>query len=132
MTFPITYSPEVAKARTEGTPIVALESTIITHGMPFPQNVDTAREVEAVVREGGATPATIAILNGQLHVGLTDAELNELAQAKDVAKVSRADMPVCIRRHHRCRDDDRGASGGHPRLCHRRHWRCAPRRRGNL
>lgn len=96
MTFPITYSPDVAKARTEGTPIVALESTIITHGMPFPQNVETAREVEAVVRAGGATPATIAILNGQLHVGLTDAELNELAQAKDVAKVSRADMPVCI------------------------------------
>lgn len=94
--FEITYSPEVSHALTHGAPVVALESTIITHGMPYPQNVDTAREVEAVVRDGGAVPATIAVMNGKLHVGLTDDQLMELAQAKNVAKVSRADMPVCL------------------------------------
>lgn len=94
--FDLTYSPEVSHALTHGAPVVALESTIITHGMPYPQNVDTAREVEAVVREGGAVPATIAIMKGKLHVGLTDDQLMELAQAKNVAKVSRADMPVCL------------------------------------
>ncbi|SHG26070.1 pseudouridine-5'-phosphate glycosidase [Cognatishimia maritima] len=89
-------SPEVAAAKDAGTPIVALESTIITHGMPYPQNVEVARQVEATVRESGATPATIAVLNGTLHIGLDDAQLNALATAKDVMKVSRADMPVCM------------------------------------
>ncbi|ALI54291.1 pseudouridine-5'-phosphate glycosidase [Celeribacter marinus] len=95
-TLPLTYSPEVATALKAGAPVVALESTIITHGMPYPQNVETAQMVEADVRAAGATPATIAILNGVLHIGLTDAQLTELAQATDVMKVSRADMPVCI------------------------------------
>ncbi|WP_424943064.1 pseudouridine-5'-phosphate glycosidase [Aliiroseovarius crassostreae] len=94
--FDLTYSPEVSHALTHGAPVVALESTIITHGMPYPQNVDTAREVEAVVRDGGAVPATIAVMNGKLHIGLTDDQLMELAQAENVAKVSRADMPVCL------------------------------------
>ncbi|UZD92020.1 pseudouridine-5'-phosphate glycosidase [Cognatishimia activa] len=89
-------SPEVAKAKDAGTPIVALESTIITHGMPYPQNVEVARKVEATVREHGATPATIAVMDGVLHIGLDDAQLEALATAKDVMKVSRADMPVCI------------------------------------
>lgn len=92
----ITYSPEVAEARASGAAIVALESTIITHGMPWPQNVETAREVEATIRAEGAVPATIAVLNGRLHVGLTDAELETLGQAKDVAKLSRADFAACI------------------------------------
>ncbi len=96
MTIQMQFSPEVAKARADGTPIVALESTIITHGMPYPQNVETARKVEAVVRAGGATPATIAVLHGQLHIGLTDAELETLGQAKDVAKLSRADFAACL------------------------------------
>jgi pseudouridine-5'-phosphate glycosidase len=95
-TLPITLSPDVQAAKDAGTAIVALESTIITHGMPYPQNVETARIVEADVREMGATPATIAVLNGVIHVGLTDAELEDLGQAKDVAKLSRADMAVCI------------------------------------
>ncbi|WP_417242795.1 pseudouridine-5'-phosphate glycosidase [Celeribacter sp.] len=95
-TLPLSYSPEVAAALKAGAPVVALESTIITHGMPFPQNVETAQMVEADVRAAGATPATIAILYGVLHIGLTDTQLTELAQAKDVMKVSRADMPVCI------------------------------------
>ena len=73
-------------------PVVALESTIITHGMPFPQNLDVARTVEQEVRDAGAVPATIAVLNGRLHVGLASEQLTDLAQARDVAKLSRADM----------------------------------------
>jgi pseudouridine-5'-phosphate glycosidase len=91
-TLPLTLSPEVASALDAGSPIVALESTIITHGMPFPQNVETARLVEAEVRAHGATPATIAILDHRIHVGLTDAQLDALGQATDVAKLSRADL----------------------------------------
>ncbi len=96
MTLPIVYSPEVAEARSHGTPIVALESTIITHGMPFPQNVETARRVEAEVRSHGAIPATIAIMDHRIHVGLTDIELTALGQATNVAKLSRADLAVCL------------------------------------
>ncbi|HHC29504.1 MAG TPA: pseudouridine-5'-phosphate glycosidase, partial [Rhodobacterales bacterium] len=94
--IPITYSPEVAAAKEAGTPLVALESTIITHGMPWPQNVETARAVEATVRAHGATPATIAVIEGQLHVGLTDPELDSLGQAQGVAKLSRADFAACL------------------------------------
>ncbi|MEY1555550.1 pseudouridine-5'-phosphate glycosidase [Yoonia sp. R2331] len=94
--IPLTYSAEVAAARAAGTPIVALESTIITHGMPYPQNVETAKLVEAEVRAHGATPATIAVLDGQLHIGLEPAQLDALATAQDVAKLSRADMAACI------------------------------------
>ena len=75
---------------------MALESTIITHGMPFPQNLDTARRIEATVREAGAVPATIAVLSGQLHVGLEATQLDALARARDVAKLSRADLAACI------------------------------------
>lgn len=96
MTLPLTFSPEVETARKIGQPIVALESTIITHGMPWPQNVETAREVEAVIRENDAVPATIAILDGRLHIGLTDTELETLGQAQNVAKLSRADLAACI------------------------------------
>ena len=92
----IHYSPEVQTAKETGQPIVALESTIITHGMPYPQNLDVARQVEGDVRTAGAVPATIAVIAGNLHVGLTDAELEALARAKDVAKLSRADMAVCM------------------------------------
>ncbi|MEM9341457.1 MAG: pseudouridine-5'-phosphate glycosidase [Pseudomonadota bacterium] len=88
-------SPEVASALTSGTPVVALESTIITHGMPWPRNLETAKVVEADIRSAGATPATIAILDGRLHAGLTDERLTALAQARDVAKLSRADLAVC-------------------------------------
>lgn len=98
MTAPLAYSPEVRAALDAGAPVVALESTIITHGMPFPQNVETARRVEAEIRAHGAVPATIAIFGGQIHIGLTDAELDALAQAKDVMKVSRADLAVSLAR----------------------------------
>jgi pseudouridylate synthase len=92
----LTLSPDVADARAKGAPIVALESTIITHGMPYPQNVETARLVEQDVRAAGAVPATIAVMNGRIHVGLTDAELTTLGQAKDVMKLSRADLAACL------------------------------------
>ena len=91
-----TPSPDVADALRRGLPIVALESTIITHGMPYPQNVETARRVEAEVRAHGAVPATIAVMDGVLRVGLTDEQLESLAQAKGVAKLSRADLAACM------------------------------------
>ena len=94
--IPLHYTPEVEAAKAAGKPIVALESTIITHGMPYPQNVETARCVEQTIRDNGAVPATIAVITGQLHIGLTDAQLDTLGQAKDVAKLSRADMAACI------------------------------------
>lgn len=96
MTLPLTFSPEVAEARANGAPIVALESTIITHGMPWPQNVETARRVEQAVRDAGAVPATIAIMGGMVHIGLTEAALDALGQARDVAKLSRADLAACL------------------------------------
>ncbi len=92
----LTYSPEVADARAAGLPIVALESTIITHGMPFPQNVETAKLVEAEIRSHGAVPATIAIMDGRILIGMTDAQLDALGQAQHVAKLSRADLAACV------------------------------------
>jgi pseudouridine-5'-phosphate glycosidase len=94
--LPIVFSPEVQRARQDRLPLVALESTIITHGMPYPQNVDTARKVETAVRAAGAVPATIAVMGGAIHVGLSDAELESLGQAKGVMKLSRADLAVCV------------------------------------
>jgi pseudouridine-5'-phosphate glycosidase len=92
----LSLSPEVARARKQGKPIVALESTVLTHGMPWPQNLETARRVETDVRAAGAVPATVAVLDGQLCVGLRDAQLESLAQARRVAKLSRADLAACI------------------------------------
>ena len=88
--------PGVKRALSENSPVVALESTIISHGMPFPQNINTALEVENIVRDNGAIPATIAILNGKCHVGLTKEQLEHFAAAKDVWKVSLRDMPYVI------------------------------------
>ncbi len=98
MSAPLVFSPEVVEAHLSGAAVVALESTIITHGMPWPQNVETARRVEAEIRAAGAVPATIAVMAGRIHIGLTDAELEALGQAKDVAKISRADIAACITR----------------------------------
>jgi len=88
--------PTVQTALHDTKPVVALESTIITHGMPFPQNLEIAQNVEATVKENGATPATIAILDGRLKIGLSTNELEALAQSKDAAKLSRADLAVCL------------------------------------
>jgi len=92
----LSFSPEVANARTTGKPIVALESTIISHGMPYPQNVQTAREVEQIIRDAGAVPATIAIIGGKICVGLTDAQLEELGNSPDALKVSRRDLAYVL------------------------------------
>jgi pseudouridylate synthase len=90
------YSQEVTEAKKAGKPVVALESTIISHGMPYPQNVHTAREVEQIIRENGAVPATIAILDGKIKIGLSDEELEYLGQSRDVEKASRRDLPYLL------------------------------------
>ncbi|WP_170477707.1 pseudouridine-5'-phosphate glycosidase [Ruegeria arenilitoris] len=92
----IQYSSEVRAAKEAGQPIVALESTIITHGMPHPQNIEVAAQVEQDIRDAGAVPATMAVLNGKLHVGLESEQLQELGRAQGVAKISRADMAACM------------------------------------
>lgn len=92
----LVLSSEVRAAKNAGHAIVALESTIITHGMPYPQNVEVAAQVEQDIRDAGATPATIAVIDGKLHVGLEPDQLQSLGQAKGVAKLSRADMAACI------------------------------------
>lgn len=94
--LPLILSPEVAAARAAGGAIVALESTIITHGMPWPRNLETARAVEAAVRAEGAVPATIAVIEGVIRIGLEPGALAQLAQAKAVAKLSRADLAACL------------------------------------
>jgi pseudouridine-5'-phosphate glycosidase len=88
--------PEVAQAKADGRAVVALESTIISHGMPYPQNVATAREVEAIIRSEGAVPATIGIIKGRVKIGLTDEELESFGQNRSVEKVSRRDFPLLI------------------------------------
>ena len=89
-------NPEVAKALEEGRPVVALESTIIAHGMPYPKNVETAIAVEEVIKANGAVPATIGILGGRIKIGLTKEEIEYMAHAKNVLKVSRRDLPLVI------------------------------------
>lgn len=94
--LPIVFSPEVRAALDKGQAVVALESTIITHGMPWPDNVRTARLVEDTVRAEGGVPATIAIIEGKIHVGLDDSTIKWLGTAKDVMKVSRADLAFAL------------------------------------
>lgn len=88
--------PEVKKAIEAGEPVVALESTIISHGMPYPKNVEMAKNVSKIIRENGAIPATIAIIDGVLKVGLTEEEIEFLGTSKDVVKASRRDLPFII------------------------------------
>ena len=90
------FSPEVQAARAAGKPVVALESTIISHGMPYPQNVQTAREVEDVIRAAGAVPATVALIDGRICVGLADDQLERLGTARDALKVSRRDLAYVL------------------------------------
>ena len=96
MSYPLIFSVEVQKALNNKLPIVALESTIIAHGMPYPKNIETARQVEKIVRTNGATPATIAILSGKIHVGLNDEQMELLGNSKDVQKVSLRDIPFVV------------------------------------
>jgi pseudouridylate synthase len=92
----LVVADEVAQTLADGGPVVALESTIISHGMPYPDNLETARGVERVVRDAGAVPATIALVDGELRVGLDEAGLERLASDPDVAKASRKDLPALI------------------------------------
>lgn len=92
----LVFSPEVAAALTRKSPVVALESTIISHGLPRPSNLNVAREVEAIVREHGATPATVAILDGVVHIGLTDEQLVAIANREDISKASSRDLAILI------------------------------------
>lgn len=94
----LVFAPEVKQALAANRPVVALESTIITHGMPYPQNLEVARRVEATVREAGATPATIAVIDGRIRIGLDDATLQGLAETPgaQVMKLSRADLAACL------------------------------------
>jgi pseudouridine-5'-phosphate glycosidase len=89
-------NPEVAKALKEGRPVVALESTIISHGMPYPRNVETAMLVEKTVRENGAVPATMGIIEGEPIVGMTPEEIEQFGKRKGIAKASKRDLPVII------------------------------------
>jgi pseudouridine-5'-phosphate glycosidase len=92
----LVFADDVRQALDDGKPVVALESTIVTHGMPWPENVDTARNVEGDIRNAGATPATIAVIDGVIRVGLDDDTLVALARARDVMKLSRADLPYAV------------------------------------
>jgi len=95
----LAISAEVADALASAKPVVALESTIISHGMPYPKNVETAREVEQIVRDGGAVPATIAVLDGIPRIGLDDAQLDVLGSDETVRKVSIRDLPYVVATH---------------------------------
>ena len=94
----VEYSDEVKKAMEEGKPVVALESTIISHGMPYPQNIETAKACEEIIRENGAVPATTAIINGKIKIGLNDEELEFMATSKDIIKASRRDFAYIVSR----------------------------------
>ena len=102
MTIELDMSPEVAEALRSGKPVVALESTIISHGLPWPANLDLARDLEATVRENGAVPATVGVFNGRITVGMSDEQITEFAragdpgQAVDVTKISRRDLATVV------------------------------------
>ena len=96
MALTLHYSPEVRKALDLKQAVVALESTIISHGMPFPQNLEVAMEVEESVRKRGAIPATIALLDGEIHIGLSSENLQKFASAQGVMKCSRRDLPFVL------------------------------------
>ena len=92
----ITISPIVKEALEQGKPVVALESTIISHGMPYPKNVQTALQVEETVRKNGALPATIGIIDGEIIVGMNPEQIEEFGKRKGVAKVSNRDLPIVV------------------------------------
>jgi len=100
MTLSPIVAPEVAQALLDGRGVVALESTLITHGLPWPDNVEVARAAEAAVRESGSVPATIALLGGVIRVGLLDSELDTLARSSHVRKASRRDLAFCLAERH--------------------------------
>src|SRR6478672_1817779 len=95
-------SEEVASALENRKPVVALESTVISHGLPYPQNLETARLMEKIVRDGGGIPATVAVFDGEFSIGLSDSQLEFLATAKDIRKISRRDIPISAAKKLNC------------------------------
>jgi len=98
----INFSEEVASALRDDEPIVALESTVIAHGLPYPQNLETALKLESIIRENGAVPATIAIFGGEFYVGLGHQQIERLATDKNIRKVSRRDLPIAVAKQINC------------------------------
>ena len=98
----LNYNEEVQNALRDKKPVVALESTVIAHGLPFPQNIETALNLEKIVREGGATPATIAVFGGEFCVGLSENQIERLATKKNVRKISRRDLSIAVARKLTC------------------------------
>jgi pseudouridine-5'-phosphate glycosidase len=98
----LNFSKEVADALENKKPIVALESTVIAHGLPHPKNLETAQNLEKIVRENGATPATIAVFDGEFHVGLSESQIEQLATDKNIRKISRRDLPVAVAKKLNC------------------------------
>jgi pseudouridine-5'-phosphate glycosidase len=96
MLAPLNIAQDIAAAIRDGRPVVALESTVIAHGLPRPQNLQTAQRLQEIVREGGATPATIAIVDGKLSVGLADDQIHTLANSRDIRKISTRDIPLAV------------------------------------
>jgi pseudouridine-5'-phosphate glycosidase len=98
----IKFNEEVSDALKNNQPVVALESTVIAHGLPFPQNLETARNLEKIVRNNGAIPATIAVFDGEFCVGLNDEQINRLANEKNIRKISRRDLSIAVARKLNC------------------------------
>ena len=98
----INLSPEVDEALKSGKPVLALESTVIAHGLPYPQNIETALKCEAAVRDGGAVPATIAVFGGEFCVGLNDSQIERLANDKTIRKISRRDLSIAVAQRLNC------------------------------
>ena len=96
------FNQEVADAIENKKPVVALESTIIAHGLPYPNNLETARQLEKIIRENGATPATIAVFDGEICVGLDDNQIERLATDKTIRKISRRDLPIAVGKRLNC------------------------------
>ena len=133
--LPLKYSLEVSNALTAGQPVVALESTIIAHGLPYPENIETAQLLEQTIRSKGAVPATIAVIEGMATVGLSAAELARIADPKtDILKLSRRDLPFAFsqkphRSNHCCYNYADCSCCRNSCFCDRRHWRRASWRR---
>ncbi|MEO7674212.1 MAG: pseudouridine-5'-phosphate glycosidase [Pyrinomonadaceae bacterium] len=98
----LNFSEEVSGALHFDRPVVALESTVIAHGLPYPQNIETAYKLERIIREKGVTPATIAVFDGEITIGLNDSQLETLATAKDIRKISIRDLPIAVAKKLNC------------------------------
>jgi pseudouridine-5'-phosphate glycosidase len=96
------FNEEVAAALANKSAVVALESTVIAHGLPYPKNLETAQNLEKIVRENGATPATIAVFDGEFHIGLNESQIERLATDKNIRKISRRDLPVAVAKKLNC------------------------------